>query len=140
MRLTKIIFISSLLFVFLIGNASGEEVRSFAGRQTKVYSVAFSPDGRYFLSGDADQTLKLWDLAKGKQIRTFTGHNGLVDSIAFSPDGRQFLSGDRHGTIKLWDVTKGEEIQTFTRHKDAVLSVAFSPERRQQNKQLLHAL
>ena len=43
---------------------NGEELRRFKGHQKFVLAVAFSPDGRYALSGSADQTLRLWRLPK----------------------------------------------------------------------------
>jgi len=43
---------------------SGEELRRFKGHQKFVLAVIFSPDGRYALSGSADQTLRLWRLPK----------------------------------------------------------------------------
>ncbi|MDI6790330.1 MAG: caspase family protein [Thermodesulfobacteriota bacterium] len=96
---------------------------SFAGR---LSSVAFSPDGRYALSGTWGGTLTLWDISTGKEIRAFTGHKDRVNSVAFSPDGRNVISSARDNSIKLWDVATGREIRTFTGHRGDISSVAFS--------------
>jgi len=90
--------------------------------------VAFSPDGRHALSGSADKTLILWDLATGQRLRTFTGHTGDVRSVAFSRDGSFALSGSADHSVILWDVGSGAEIGRFTGHTDRVTSVAFSPD------------
>ncbi|HYA15140.1 MAG TPA: ankyrin repeat domain-containing protein, partial [Syntrophales bacterium] len=100
------------------------------GHSSEVTSVAFSPDGRYALSGSWDNTLKLWNVASGEEIRTFTGHSQFVYSAAFSPDGRYALSGSGDDTLKLWEVATGEEIRTFKGHTGPVDSVAFSPDSR----------
>ena len=103
--------------------------RIFSGHKGSVNSVAFSPDGRTALSGSADETLKLWDLATGEEIRTFSGHKRSVNSVAFSPDGRKALSGSADETLKLWYVASGDEFSTFTRgFTGSVNSVAFSPD------------
>ena len=85
--------------------ATGKEIRSFAGHTGEVSSVAFSPDGRFALSGSWDHTVRLWDVATGKEIRTFAGHTGRVNSVAFSPDGRFALSGSDDHTVRLWNVS-----------------------------------
>src|SRR6516225_8811180 len=63
------------------------------GHVVQVESVAFSPDGRFVLSGSSDHAIKLWDVATGREMRSFAGHTGGVHSVAFSPDGRLALSG-----------------------------------------------
>ena len=48
--------------------ATGEAVRTFKGHQDGVNAVAFSPNGRFALSGSDDMTLMLWDVADGKDL------------------------------------------------------------------------
>lgn len=108
---------------------TGREIRTF-GDAGWVNSVAFSPDGRYALSGSWDGTLKLWEVKTGKKVRTFRGHKDLVMSVAFSPDGRYALSASFDKTLKLWEVATGKEIRTLTGHAREVSSVAFSPDGR----------
>jgi uncharacterized protein with WD repeat len=91
--------------------------------------VAFSPDGKYIVSGSADEMIRLWN-TQGNPIRQpFKRDRGWVNSVAFSPDGKYIVSGSGDGkTISLWD-TQGKPIgQPFTGHKDKVNSVAFSPD------------
>jgi WD40 repeat protein len=107
---------------------SPAEVFVQLGHFGDVTSVAFSPDGKYALSGSEDQTLKLWDISSGKEIRNFTGHSRSVYSVAFSPDGKYALSGSWDGTLKLWNISSGKEIRSFTEDSDFVNSVAFSPD------------
>ena len=106
---------------------TGKELRAFAGDSSGVFSVAFSPDGRFALSAER-LTLKLWEVETGKELRTFYGHSGWVYSVAFSPDGRYILSGSLDKTLKLWDVETGKELRTFGGYSSTVNSVAFSPD------------
>ena len=38
------------------------------------YLAAFSPDGKFVLSGSDDKTLKLWDIQTGNALKTFKGY------------------------------------------------------------------
>ena len=92
-----------------------------------ILGAAISPDGRIALSGGADSTLKLWDVASGKELRTLRGHTDAVWSVAFLPDGRTALSGSCDGTLKLWNLATGKELGTLRGHNLAVYDVAISP-------------
>jgi WD40 repeat protein len=90
--------------------------------------VAFSADGKYLLSGNADGIARLWDVATGKEIRRFTGHTAFVNGVAFSPDGKYALTTSNDHTARLWDVGTGAEVRRFTGHGDQVRMGTFSPD------------
>ncbi len=77
-------------------------VREFKGHTKKVFSVCFSPDGEYALSGSVDNTARLWDVKTAKCLRIFEGHIDSIRSVCFSPDMKYVLSGSWNGEIKVW--------------------------------------
>jgi WD40 repeat protein len=77
-------------------------VRGFVGHSGPVSCVAFSPDGRWALSGSHDRTLRLWDIETGSEVDRYAGHTDAVEPVAFSPDGRFAISGGRDRTVRLW--------------------------------------
>ena len=54
--------------------------------------MAVSGDGRLAVSGSADKTLKVWELASGRELRTLAGHTDGVNAVAVSGDGRLAVS------------------------------------------------
>ncbi len=45
----------------------------FIGHSSWIYSVAFSPDGKYLASGSSDDTVKLWSVESQKEVTTLQG-------------------------------------------------------------------
>jgi WD40 repeat protein len=104
-------------------------VRRLTGHAGGVWGVSLSADGRRALSGGADGTLRLWDLAAGRELRVLVGAGPEVRAVALSGDGRLALSASG-ATLKLWDATTGQELARLVGHTDAVKSVALSADGR----------
>lgn len=70
------------------------------GHQDNVRTLAVAADGRHVLSGSADTTLRLWDVAQQRCVHTFTHHNSSVWSLYTSDETLgTFYSGDRDGYL-----------------------------------------
>jgi hypothetical protein len=93
-----------------------------------VNSVAFSPDGETLAIGNADGTVRLWDVATHRQITALTGPGGAVNSVAFSPDGTTLAGGSTGGTVRRWDMATRRQITALSDPAvtGTVTSVAFS--------------
>jgi WD40 repeat protein len=70
----------------------------------KVFSVAFSADGKYIVSGSWDKTIRMWDAQTGKLVSdSYECHTDAVTSIAFSPDGKFIVSASADNTMQIRD-------------------------------------
>jgi WD40 repeat protein/uncharacterized caspase-like protein len=112
---------------------------SFA-HESRVLAVAFSPDGRFLVSGGADRRIKLWSARDGRLLdavarKDLPGPSAEVTGLAFSPDKKAltFASASKDRSVRLWTVTGGKLRAARTQPavaKEAVqyFSVAFSPD------------
>ncbi len=80
--------------------ATGQELFTLAGQAGPIWSVAFSPDGKYVAA--ADNTAKIWDVASGNQVQTLPGHTSGIYGIAFSPDGTRLATASSDGTARVY--------------------------------------
>src|SRR6185295_20194436 len=97
---------------------TGREVRTLTGSAGDIASLAFSPDGRFLVSGSnmietrergggpLDRAVRVWDVATGRIVRTLPTR-GEQNIVAFSPDGRRLVAAGRR--VHVWDMASGRE-------------------------------
>ncbi len=91
-----------------------------------VTALAYSPDGKYVVSGSTDGTARVCDVVTGVEVARML-HDEPVYAVAFSPDDRLVASGSDDGAVRVWDASTGAEVVRFV-HADMVNSVVFSPD------------
>jgi WD40 repeat protein len=106
-----------------------------------VWALAFSPNGRFLLTGCEDTTARLYRLTPQSRVWTIAQpltaplrHEGLVRAVAFSPDGRSALTASAGGDVatgaaaRLWDIPPEEAFRRVVLSCPAAQMLTFSPD------------
>lgn len=107
----------------VVGAILGEPAESRA-----LIACALSRDGALVVTGGADGSLKIWDMAERTHRITLEGHGGAVWGCAVSPDESFIVSASRDKTLRIWDAATGEERAVLEGHADEVNACAISPD------------
>lgn len=93
-----------------------------------VWSVEFSPDGRWLVSTHGDGSILIWDVAERERIANLNEHSGPVRAVSFSPDGKLIASGGDDRSIIVWDVESGRKQEVLIGHAARVTAAVFLPD------------
>lgn len=114
--------------VWLVDYAKPTEKKRLVQMRDCALCVVTSPDGRYLVSGGADNRVRCFSLPEGKEIWNLEAHADWIVALAMSPDGQHVVTASRDRTAKVMKTATGEIEGTFTGHSVPVLGVAFSPD------------
>ncbi|MCU0451663.1 MAG: PQQ-binding-like beta-propeller repeat protein [Bernardetiaceae bacterium] len=91
-----------------------------AAHANSVFSLAYSPDGRWLLSGSRDAHLKIWDTERGyAPHQSIVAHMYTINHIAYSPSGRYFATCSKDKSVKLWDAAEFRLLKVIDRARHA---------------------
>jgi WD40 repeat protein len=86
-------------------DTGGNELGKFVGHTGDVWAATPSPDGRYLVSGSADQTVRLWNLKTRELIVTlFYGSDG--EWVMWTPQG-YYTGSPGGGELVGWQINQG---------------------------------
>jgi WD40 repeat protein len=106
--------------IYLVSYPELEIMTRLGGHENSVFTVCFSPDGRYLLSGSRDAHFMVWDtLAAFQPIHRLPAHLFTVNHIVYRPDGKLFATAGRDKDVKIWDAETFQLLKVLDRHKFA---------------------
>jgi WD40 repeat protein len=104
---------------------AGTMFRTFEGNSPAL-SVAFSSCGTMVASGNADSTVRIWNILSGGCDCIFRGHSRIVTDVCWLETWNQVVSASDDDTVRIWDVRKQTCLKIFAHYHDRVTALAFS--------------
>ncbi|CUA73490.1 putative WD repeat-containing protein alr3466 [Nostoc sp, PCC 7120] [Rhizoctonia solani] len=110
--------------------SSGQIVFGPFQEHASVSDVQSSPDGRFLVLANDNDTIRAWDTDTWQSCTLFR-NTGNLRSLAFSPDGSRLVSGSADQNMRIWEAEGSSYEQLVVNqpkgHTDWIRSVAFSP-------------
>jgi WD40 repeat protein len=109
--------------VQVLDAATGQPRHTLGGHSSPVRCLAFSPDGKYLVSGSDDGTIKVWNMANvgepgGKpgglpEMVSIRVHTGRINSLTFCAGSRLLVSAGADKYLTWWDAPTGKVIRSL---------------------------
>jgi WD40 repeat protein len=112
----------------VLSGKDGYIVRTLIGHD-EVNSLAFTPDGKFLISGSDGFNLTQWSIETGEYsyFNSSSYKPNWIKCAAFTPDGKFLVSGSNDTALRVWS-HEGDVVKTLTGHEGYVRCIAFSPD------------
>ncbi|MBN1428411.1 MAG: WD40 repeat domain-containing protein [Anaerolineae bacterium] len=112
--------------VRIFDGRSGELLHVMEHHRHNIFSMAFSPDSRFLVSGSRDKTVQIWNPLTGERL-TGARTAAQITQVALSPDGAHFAAVGLYSPIgEVWQTDTGAALFTLEGHHTRLRSVAYS--------------
>eukprot|EP00494_Astrolonche_serrata_P024765 UN25025 len=98
-----------------------------SGHHGWVRCVDVDVSNDFFVTGSADRTIKIWDMASCDLKLTLTGHTDHVRGLKISERHPYLFSVGLDQTVKCWDLEQNKVIRSYHGHLSGVFTVDMHP-------------
>jgi WD40 repeat protein len=85
-----------------------------------VFTVRYTPNGQFLISGSRDARLKAWDVQSGYvKAEEVVAHLYAINHLDFSPDNKHFVTCSMDKSIKVWDTEALKLLKVIDRARHA---------------------
>jgi len=102
-------------------------MRVISGHLGWVRAIAVDHSNEWFVTGSADRTIKIWDLASGQLKLTLTGHINAVRGLCISVRHPYLFSAGEDKQVKCWDLEYNKTIRHYHGHLSGVYCASLHP-------------
>ncbi|HWB12658.1 MAG TPA: protein kinase [Pirellulales bacterium] len=86
----------------------------------RLTSLAFSPEGRWLVSGCRDSEAKLWNVQTGKAQKEFVGQETSAVAAVVGPDAERIVTRSLDRVTRLWNGRTGKSLQVLASDADYI--------------------
>jgi WD40 repeat protein len=117
--------------IYIWNTITGNLLHTFVGHEKQIWSLSFTKNGQYLISGSAD-VVKMWDWQQENCFRVFLVNGHRIRSIALhQKDGIEesiLAIGSDDGLIKIWDIYHDQVLRNIKNHQNRAWCVSYSPD------------
>lgn len=105
-----------------------ENVSTLSKFKDMTECVAWRPDAKLMLAGEAGGSCAVVEMENKKVLRRFRGHEAAVTCCSFAAaDKGRAATGARDGKLRLWDVATSDLLLTVDAHEDRMKVLEAGP-------------
>ena len=92
----------------------------FKAHSNSVFTLHYTPDRKFLMSGSRDAKLKMWDATSNyEQAAEVVAHMFAINNLAFSRDNKHFVTCSMDKSIKVWDARELKLLKVIDRSRHA---------------------
>jgi WD40 repeat protein len=99
---------------------SGVMKHEWKAHNNSVFTLRYSPDGAWLMSGSRDARIKVWNARdKYAPVTEVVAHLYAINHLDFSPDSKHFVTCSMDKSIKVWDLAAMKLLKVIDRARHA---------------------